>query len=517
MCVKPSEDPSFVSVLTITRSKSPHANGALPVTLYLMKVNLQMIMIRNITLAATALLLSINSFGQTTVTVGNTTLDVRVVIEGTNSSNGIDIPWEIQWGHDGFIWMTERYGRVSRLDPETGDRTTILDLTSAVYDQSEAGLLGLQLHPDFENNPYVFLAYTYSSGGVKERIVRYTYNDVSNSLGSPLILLDNINGNSTHIGCRLLILPDNTMLATTGDYQNQSSPQNVSHLSGKILRMNLDGTIPSDNPFGPTSYVYSIGHRNAQGLALSPNGNIYSSEHGPTTNDEFNIMYPGGNFGWPDIEGFCNQSWELSDCAGMTDYQDPLAIWYEGSTIAPSDLIWYDHPAIPEWDGKMLMCVLKSKHLKEIEVDGVTGTTVVDETIWFQNTFDRLRDILQTPDGRVFLATSGTQWANTNPFSHSIIELKNSSYSPVGVEDGIVKVRTGIYPNPTSGNVEFRFSEHLINGTFTVLDIEGRTMDSGIVTDRKMNMDLSGLASGLYIVSSTKGNYTTTERLVITE
>jgi glucose/arabinose dehydrogenase len=161
-----------------------------------------------------------------TVTVGNTTLNVRVVIQGTNATNGVDIPWEIQWGPDNYIWMTERYGRVSRLNPETGVRTTILDLTSTVYDNSESGLLGLQLHPDFANTPQVFLAYTYNSGGVKERIVRYNYNSTTGMLESPLTLVEGINGNTTHIGCRLLVLPDNTLLATTGDYQNQSSPQN---------------------------------------------------------------------------------------------------------------------------------------------------------------------------------------------------------------------------------------------------------------------------------------------------
>ncbi|MBL4586232.1 MAG: PQQ-dependent sugar dehydrogenase [Flavobacteriales bacterium] len=476
-------------------------------------------MIRKTTLALATFFIGIISATSqpSTVTVGNTTLDVRVVIEGTNSSNGIDIPWEIQWGPDNFIWMTERYGRVSRLDPETGVRTTILDLTNAVYDQSEAGLLGLQLHPDFANNPYVYIAYTYSSGGVKERIVRYTYNESTNSLGSPFILLDNINGNSTHNGCRLLMLPDGTMLATTGDYQNQSSPQNVNHLNGKILRMNLDGSAPSDNPFGPTNYTYTMGNRNAQGLTLSPNGKIYSSEHGPSTNDEFNIIVAGGNYGWPDVEGYCNESGEIVDCNNMTDYQDPLTIWYENSTIAPSDLIWYNHPAIPEWQGKMLMTVLKNKHLKEIEVDGTNGTTVVSETIWFQNTFDRLRDILATPDGRVFLATSGTQWANTNPFSHSIIELKNSAYSPVGVEDQVVKLRTGIYPNPSNGNLEFTFSQHLLNGTITILDVAGKTLYTDVITGNKMKLDLSVLASGLYIASAIKGNYTSTERLIISE
>ncbi|MFT5901762.1 MAG: glucose/arabinose dehydrogenase, partial [Bacteroidia bacterium] len=209
---------------------------------------------------------SVVAFAQpSTVAVGGTTLDVRVVFQGTNSNNGIDIPWEIQWGPDDFIWMTERSGRVSRLNPETGDKAIVLDLSSTVYDQSEAGLLGLQLDPDFEINGYVYLAYTYSSGGVKERIVRYTYDSGSNTLSSPMTLLDDIEGYSTHIGCRLLILPDNTMLATTGDVREENTlPQDLDELNGKVLRMNLDGSIPADNPFGANSYVYTLGHRNAQ-------------------------------------------------------------------------------------------------------------------------------------------------------------------------------------------------------------------------------------------------------------
>ncbi len=452
-----------------------------------------------------------------TVTVGNTTLDVRVVIQGTNSTNGIDIPWEIQWGPDDFIWMTERSGRVSRLNPETGVRTTILDLSNSIYDQSEAGLLGLQLDPDFENNPYVYLAYTYSpSFNVeKERIVRYTYNEVAGTLGSPMILLDDIEANSTHIGCRLLILADNTMLVTTGDYQNQNSPQSSSHLSGKILRMNLDGSIPSDNPFGPNSYVYSLGHRNAQGLVLAPDGKIYSSEHGPSTNDEFNIVVAGGNYGWPEVEGFCNQGWETSWCNGVSNYEDPIAIWHEGSTIAPSDLIWYDHPAIPEWQGKMLMTVLKNKHLKEIEVNAA-GDAVVNETIWFQNTFQRLRDVLAAPDGRVFLATSGNSWSNTSPFTHSIIELKNASYSPTVINEQ-VELKTEVYPNPTTGSVSMVFPEELRGAGYTILDQTGRKVFSGNVVSGRMTVDLSGLASGLYLIRSTNGKQATNQRLLLTE
>jgi hypothetical protein len=294
--------------------------------------------------------------------------------------------------------------------------------------------------------------------------------------------------------------------------------------------MNLDGSIPADNPFGPTSYLYSIGHRNAQGMVLAPNGILYSSEHGPSTNDEFNIIVAGGNYGWPNVEGFCNTGSEMTACNAMTDYQDPLAIWYSSSTIAPSDLIWYNHPAIPEWQGKMLMTVLKAEHLKVIEVDNVDGTTVVDEEILFntahannptssfnQGTFDRLRDICMAPDGRVFLATSGPSWGTSLTWANSIVELKNSSYSPLGIDEATKNVHTQIYPNPTNGVTNLVFANELMGAGFSVIDQLGRIVWSGVVNNRKMEIDFSSLASGLYMVQAANEDYTTNERLLISE
>lgn len=487
------------------------------------------------TLASSLLFFSITqTIGQpSSVTVGSTTLDVRVVIEGSNSTNGIDIPWEIQWGSDDHIWMTERYGRVSRLNPTTGVRTTILDLTSSVYVNSEAGLLGMQLHPDFENTPQVFLAYTYFSGGIKERIVRYQYNSTSGLLENPLTLIEGINGNTTHIGCRLLILPDNTLLATTGDYQTQASAQNDNSLSGKILRMNLDGSIPSDNPFGASSYIYTKGHRNAQGLLVAPDGKIYSSEHGPSSNDEFNLIVPGGNYGWPDVNGFCNTSSEMSACNAMTNYQDPMINWYNNSTIAPSDIVLYDHPAIPEWQGKILMTVLKTEHVKVLELSS-DGTSIVDDEIMFNSghasnptssssstfnngDFNRLRDICVSPDGRIFLATSGSSWGTSGTFTNTIVELKNSAYIATGIVDGNRTKQTQIFPNPSNGDLKLVFDEKLIGGNFSVTDRVGKIIFTGQVNTVQQELNLSNLASGLYLLQARSENYASNERILITE
>ena len=142
------------------------------------------------------------------------------------------------------------------------------------------------------------------------------------TLENEFILLDNIPGNTTHIGCRMIIMPDNTLLFSTGDAQNQPSAQDVDQLTGKIHRLNLDGTIPNDNPF-PGNSVYSFGHRNVQGLFLGPNGIIYSSEHGPSTDDEFNIIEAGMNYGWPNVHGFCDSPSEVAFC-DENDVFEPL-------------------------------------------------------------------------------------------------------------------------------------------------------------------------------------------------
>lgn len=365
-----------------------------------------------------------NAIGQTTVTVGSSILEVEVL------STGLDIPWEVQFNPaDNQLWITERYGMISRIDTIDGTKEELLDISGVVYQNSESGLLGLVLHPDFANNGFVYVVYTYVSGSIKERLVRYTWD--GSSLGNPFVLIEDIPGNTTHIGSRLLFLPDGTLIMTTGDAQNQPSSQDMSAMTGKILRFNDDGTIPADNP-NPASHIWSFGHRNAQGLALGPNGVLYSSEHGPTTDDELNIITKNANYGWPDVHGFCDNPNENAFCASTT-VTEPIAAWTP--TIAPSDLIWYDHPAIPEFQNSLLMTVLKNKKLINFHMDG-SGNKMMSQVDYFTNTFNRLRDIAQGPRGELYLATNGVSWSNTNPFTHRIIKLTNINPSlPVELMD----------------------------------------------------------------------------------
>jgi len=369
--------------------------------------------------------------------VGSTTLQEREVV------GGLDVPWEIKWGPDDFLWVTERDGIVSRIDIETGEKHVILDIQNTVWNSNEAGMLGMEFHPDFNNGaPYVFLAYTYLSGGAKEKIVYYEYDAGLDQLVNEVVLLDGIDGSSTHIGCRFLALDDLTMLITTGDAQNWMDSQDITELTGKTLRISIDvvggtaGQVPVDNPFSG-SLVWSLGHRNAQGLAMGPYNTIYSSEHGPSNDDELNILTAGANYGWPNVQGYCDNLWvdfyyaeDLSPSYSETQYcannNITESIWSSGSsTIATSDIIWYDHPSIPEFENTLLMTVLKNRMLVRFEFNG-TGQEVTGYTEFFYNEWGRLRDICVSPNGKIYLATNGYSWPSQGP--NEIIELSNPNY-----------------------------------------------------------------------------------------
>ncbi len=243
-------------------------------------------------------------------------------------------PWEITWGPDGYLWVTERSAfRVTRINPADGSKHVALTLDDAYQSVDQDGLLGLALHPDLlkgRARDYVYLAYTHDvdpGPGVTRnlRVRRYTYDRSSQTLTAPIDVIDGLPAWDDHGGGRLLVGPDGMLYLTRGDQgsnwlanacnaiRSQELPtadevraRDWSKYQGKILRMNLDGSIPGDNPVinGVRSHIYSYGHRNPQGLVFGPNGLLYSAEHGPSTDDELNLITAGGNYGWPLVAGY---------------------------------------------------------------------------------------------------------------------------------------------------------------------------------------------------------------------
>lgn len=176
------------------------------------------------------------------------------------------------------------------------------------------------------------------------------------------------------------------------------------------------------------------------------------------------------------------------------------------------------------------MTVLKAEHLKVIEVDNVDGTSVVSQEILFNSshannpsssfnngTFDRLRDICVAPDGRVFLATNGPSWGTSLTWQNSIVELKNSSYSPTSINEPAAVVRTQIYPNPSSGRFTLVFDEDLVGSSFGVFDQVGKLVYQGSVYKQRFELDLAPLASGLYVLKAFNTNKVTSQRIIISE
>lgn len=308
-------------------------------------------------------------------------------------TDGLEHPWSIAVTPKGGLLVTERPGRLRIIDPRSGVAEDVGGLPE-IRAQSESGLMGLALDPGFAANGQLYLCY--STGNVfnaGNRLSRFTL--TSHHLMDELVLIDHLPGANWHNGCRVEIAPDGRLFATMGDATEADSAQDPESLGGKIFRLERDGAIPADNPF-PDSPVWSIGHRNPQGLAFRPeNGDLWSTEHGPDTQDELNRIAKGGNYGWPRCRG-------TDPCKAVADYHPAIAEFEHDRTIAISDLIFYRGAAFPDWQGDILFVSLKTGRLYHLDL---AGDKVVKTEILIDGDFGRLRDIAEGPDGSLYLAT----------------------------------------------------------------------------------------------------------------
>lgn len=345
-------------------------------------------------------------------------------------------------------------------------------------------MLGMAFHPDFSVTPEVFLVYTYGTadaeGFFKERLVKYTFNGTN--LVNEVILLDDILAWGAHNGSRLHFLPDGTLLMSTGEcYEDQLAQDPVS-LSGKYLRLTVSGGIPADNPT-PGSYVYSMGHRNSQGIVELPNGKIVISEHGPSTDDELTVLESGKNYGWPLVHGFCDETFENTPCAtGL--YTEPIHTWTP--TIATSDLVYYQNAAFPEWDNRLLMVTLNGQRVVAMELNSQT-TEVTDEDQYFQGLFGRLRDIAIGPNKEIYIATN----SGTNP----IIKMVPSN--PLSVSEFESQVPL-VMPNPAESYIQLVDNRQA--DQVSILDLNGKTILELKNVEAGNQIDITKLAQGTYSV-----------------
>lgn len=316
----------------------------------------------------------------------------------------LTIPWELVFLPEGGMLITERVGRLTYVS-ENGSRQAFS--IEDVEHSGEGGLLGLALHPSFEENRFLYLYFTAQrNSGLENRVVRYQF--AGGELEEDAVVMDGIPGARIHNGGRIAFGPDGFLYIAAGDAAVPALSQDLDSLAGKILRIRDDGTIPADNPFGTP--VYSYGHRNPQGLAWDSRGNLWATEHGQRALDELNQIMPGRNYGWPVIEG-------SETAPGM---ETPAAHSGHDETWAPSGAAYYD--------GSIFFAGLRGAALYEAVL---SAADVDDVKRHLQGEFGRLRTVVTGPDGYLYLLTNNRDGRGSpRPGDDKIIRINPRLFRP---------------------------------------------------------------------------------------
>jgi glucose/arabinose dehydrogenase/glyoxylase-like metal-dependent hydrolase (beta-lactamase superfamily II) len=317
-------------------------------------------------------------------------------------SDGLEQPWSIAFLPDGSALVTELPGRLRAIDPE-GVAGEALQGVPGVYYAGQGGLFDVVLHPDFENNRLIYLSFAEGSpddNGTAVARARFE----GGELHDVQIIFRNFTRKDTpmHYGGRLAFLPDGSLLLTTGEgFNMREAAQDIRSGLGKVLRMNDDGSAAAGNPFAESPYVYSYGHRNPQGLAVSADGTIWLHEHGPRGGDEVNRIEAGGNYGWPAAtHGVDYSGAVISPYTELEGMVSPVHQWTP--SIAPSGLAVYAGGQFSEWRGDLLVGALVDREVRRLSL--ADGRVKEEKTL--ELGFNaRIRDVRNGPGGALFVLT----------------------------------------------------------------------------------------------------------------
>jgi glucose/arabinose dehydrogenase len=313
--------------------------------------------------------------------------------------SGLQVPWAIVWTPDGRMLFTERPGRVHVVangQLQSEPFYTVPD----VEPTGESGLMDILLHPQFASNHYVYLTYAYNAGKQLVKVVRYV--EDRKTLKQDKIIIDQIPAAQFHAGCRARFGPDGKLYITTGDATQRELAQRLDSLGGKTLRLNDDGSVPSDNPFvgqqAARPEIWSYGHRNAQGMDWQPGTNLmFQTEHGPSGfdgpggGDEVNIVERGKNYGWPIIHHRETRS-------GL---ESPLLEYTPA--CAPASGMFYRGSAFPSFCGNFFFGCLRGERIIRVILD---GRKVLSQENLLEGKYGRIREMAEGPDGAIYFSTS---------------------------------------------------------------------------------------------------------------
>ena len=315
-------------------------------------------------------------------------------------AGGFHLPWSITFLPDGSALVTELGGKLFHVDANGDEREQVANVPG-VYFAGQGGLFDVVLHPEFAQNGLVYLSYAQGSQSDNGSAVACARLD-GRSLEGVEVIFRNFTRKDTpvHYGGRMAFLPDGTLLLTTGDgFDYREAAQDIDSGLGKVLRMNDDGSAASGNPFPGSPYVYSYGHRNPQGLAVSGKGEVWLHEHGPRGGDELNLIEPGKNYGWPAITyGVDYSGAVISPYTEWEGMEQPVRYWVP--SIAPSGLAIYEGGLFPDWRGDLFIGALVGRDVRRIDLLG-NGTS--REEALFSEISARVRDVRVGPGGALFI------------------------------------------------------------------------------------------------------------------
>ena len=328
-------------------------------------------------------------------------------------TNELEFPWGMDFLPNGDILITEKYsGNLRVIRNDKLDEAAIAGLPSNIYSGGQGGLLDVLVHPNFVQNHYIFLSYSGTGdGGNGTEVIRAEFDGQRLRKVKKIFTAWPKTNGSHHFGSRLAIAKDQTLFITLGDrYHKMHEAQNPSNHFGSVIRINIDGSVPKDNPFieleNHREEIYSYGHRNGQGIAVrSSDGTIWMHEHGPRGGDELNILQkPGANYGWPAITyGIDYSGAIISNKKTAVGMEQPVAYWVP--SIAPCGMAFYDGPAFAKWEGDLFVGALAGQHLRRIRLK---GNKLVEQEVLLKD-YARIRDVASGPEGFIYLLTDSNE------------------------------------------------------------------------------------------------------------
>lgn len=428
-----------------------------------------------------------------TDTIGNTVVEISVAVDTSHFVGGyMSGPWDIYWGPDQKLWYTNRTA-LCTYEPTTHVIDTILNLPSGF-------IMSVTTHSNFLTSPYVYLVVdtdVYYGGGHILELYRYDYSLTGDSLYNPQYILQWYHPGE-HSGGRVIYGADDKVYVTTAEYW--VAFDTLFNNSGKVLRINPDGTVPSDNP--RADYTYTYGHRNPQGIVQVPNGNLFVSEYGQQW-DELNLLEANRYYGWIVYDGtMC--FFQPDSC----DFYDTTAVFpIDVGMNPPSGIDYYNHPAIPEFNGLVQAVTGNIKQGIIAYTMNAAYDSVVLKSYYLTQEYGRVRDVCAAPDGSLYFIAR-------DRFQPDIRVIKNPLFS--GMADKPALASFSIYPNPATYEVRYRLRSQN-TAILLINDLSGKNILTKHISEQSGKIDVSKMPRGCYFirVKATDGSEVSKKLVVI--